>query len=551
MNNAANALPDDEPKPELSYREPSSSQQFWTSAKLALALPWRRFKQDSVLVIKLEGSIAEQPQPRFSSSLALPTICDCLLKAAYDPRVTGVVVKIDPLATGWGKLQELRRHVEVFNASGKMSIAYMERAGEKEYYLASAFKELYIPPSGYLALRGFTVGGTFLRGVLDKVGVEPEVKRIGKFKSAGDQLLRRDMSDAQREQLSALVDDIYQDFVQSVARSRGKTEQEVRDMLDAGIFDTQQYKEGGWVTDLKYEDEINDMLKPKTGGKEDEVAKVGLKKYASVRTSTFAGLSGSKAVAVIRTAGAIVGGKGASGTISAPSVIAQLRRAKKDKKIAAVVLRVDSGGGDALASDLMWREIRQLAEKKPVVASMSDVAASGGYYMSMGARKIVAEALTITGSIGVVTGKFNLQELYQKVGYNKELISRGRFAEMLADSKRQSEEEEALFAANAQYAYESFRDKAADSRGMGKESMQVRVCVVVGRRGGSCSRRGEKSLAAMCVLGGKGPWSKGLQVSCMSTPPCSISVRWVAGGVARESLGRFFPAHIPKHTASS
>ncbi|GAB4824168.1 hypothetical protein N2152v2_011214 [Parachlorella kessleri] len=460
-------------EPELVYKAPGIGEKFWTNFKLSFALPWRRFKHDSVLVLKLEGNIAEQPQGRFSNTVSLPAVCDCLLKAAYDPRVTGVVVKIDPLGCGWGKLQELRRHIELFNESGKMSIAYMERAGEKEYYLASAFKEVYMPPSGSLSLRGFTVGGTFLRGVFDKVGVQPEVKRFGKYKSAGDQLLRTDMSEAQREQLTALLDDIYDDFLTTIARSRGKTREEVAAMLDAGIFDMEQFKEGGWLTDLKYEDEINDMLKPKTGGKEDEVAKVSYNKYAKVRPSTFgAPLSGSKAIAVIRASGAIVGGKGTGNSITAPDIIRQLRAVKKNKKVAAVVLRVDSGGGDALASDLMWREISQLAAVKPVIASMSDVAASGGYYMSMAANKIVAEALTVTGSIGVVTGKFNLKELYDKVGYSKELISKGRYAQLFAESKSLSEDEEQLFDASALHAYESFRNKAAESRGMDQDAMQ-------------------------------------------------------------------------------
>lgn len=267
--------------------------------------------------------------------------------------------------------------MELFKQSGKWAIAYMERAGEKEYYLASAFDEIYAPPSASLSLRGLAVTGTFLRGVLDKVGVEPEVKRIGKFKSAGDQLLRKDMSEAQREQLTALLDDIYDDFVSTVASARGKTREEVEALLEAGVYDMEQFKSGGWVTDLKYEDELNDLVKARTGGKEDELRAVGLKKYAKVGRSAF-GIDGGKVIAVVRTSGAIIGGTGTGSNITAGAVIAQLRQLKKNKKIAAVVLRVDSPGGDALASDLMWREIRKLAEEKPVIASMADVAASGG-----------------------------------------------------------------------------------------------------------------------------------------------------------------------------
>lgn len=159
--------------------------------------------------------------------------------------------------------------------------------------------------------------------------------------------------------------------------------------------------------------------------------------------------------------------------ITAGAVVAQLRALRKDKSVAAVVLRVDSGGGDALASDLMWREIRRLDETKPVVASMGDAAASGGYYMAMAARRVVAESLTLTGSVGVVAGKFSLGALYEKVGYAKESLSRGRYARLLDDSRPMTADEGALFDASALHAYESFRDKAAASRGMAVEAMEA------------------------------------------------------------------------------
>jgi protease-4 len=179
---------------EVELPERTDFQKALTAFRLAFALPWRRFKGGSALAIKLGGALPEQPQPRFGGTTSLPAVCDCLVKAALDPRIAGVVVRIDPLAVGWAKVTELRRHVELFRRSGKWAVAYMERAGEKEYFLASAFGEIFMPPSASLSLRGLAVSGTFLRGVLDKVGVLPEVRRIGKFKSAGDQLLRSDMS---------------------------------------------------------------------------------------------------------------------------------------------------------------------------------------------------------------------------------------------------------------------------------------------------------------------------------------------------------------------
>jgi len=484
---------------------------FLTGLKLSLALPWRRFKSGSVLTIKLSGQIAEIPQGRFSSVVSLPDLCSVLRKAAVDPRIKGVCVKIDPLSTGWSKLQEIRRHVDHFKASGKYSIAFLERASEKEMYLASAFGEIYAPPSASVSLRGISVKGTFLRGTLDKIGIEPEVRRIGDYKSAGDQLLRDSMSEYQREQLSALLEDIYADFVEGLAMARGKTVQEVEAIVDEGIFDMERLMEVGMVDGLKYNDEIEDMLKERTDGKEDELRFVKFKKYRKVNPKAFGLTKGKKTIAVLRwvsdstdtrsarvfpsqshsltltltrthslhslcsfarTSGAIVGGEGQNNVITADKVIMQLRALKKNKKIAAVVLRVDSPGGDALASDLMWREIKKLGEEKPVIASMSDVAASGGYYMAMGCNKIVAEALTITGSIGVVTGKFCTAELAKKIGYASETISKGTYAEILNDARPFNDKEAELFDKAAWHAYESFRNKAAESRGMSVDDMQ-------------------------------------------------------------------------------
>ncbi|KAK9917362.1 hypothetical protein WJX75_003547 [Coccomyxa subellipsoidea] len=461
------------PTGELVFTPPTGFQKLLTSARLARALPWRRFKKGSVLVIELGGGITEKRQGRFAGANSMPQITGALKKAAYDPRVSGIYLKISPLSAGWAKLQEIRQYIEFFKQCGKFSIAYMAAGGEKEYFVGSACEEVYVPPSGSVSLRGLAVSGTFLRTALEKVGVEPNLVRIGKYKSAGDQLLRKDMSEAQREQLTALLDDIYEGFTTGIAQSRGKTTQEAEMMLDEGIYKMERYVESGWLTGLKYEDEILADLEKRTDSKPNKLKTVGLKKYSSVSPTAF-GIVGRKRIAVIRAAGAIVGGSGgrASGNVTAEDLIAQIRLVAEQKAFVGLVLRVDSPGGDALASDLIWRELRVLAEKKPVIASMGDVAASGGYYLSMAARKVVAEQLTITGSIGVITGKFSLEGLYKKVGYAKEVISKGRYAELLADNRGFSEEEDKYFEEQAQYAYESFRNKAALSRGIPIEKMQ-------------------------------------------------------------------------------
>jgi len=426
----------------------------------------------------LSDEIREVLPPSFSKTLSLPTICEALTKAAYDPRIKGLFVKIEPVDCGWAKLMEIRRHLEFFNASGKFSVAYIESGGEKEYFVASAFQEIYVPPSANVYLRGLSVSGTFVRGALDKVGIEPQVKRIGNYKSAGDQLLREEMSAYQKEQLQALLDDIYNGFTKEVARSRDMSVESVEKALDEGYISMEEYQRAGFFTDLKYKDEVIDMLKERLEitNKKSKLKRLSLKRYKSVSPSAFGLNKGKKVLAIVRASGAISSSDGVMSntgpSISAKEVIREIRKAAEMKNVVAIVLRVDSPGGEALASDLMWREIQQVARDKPVVASMADLAASGGYYMAMAAKKIVAEPLTLTGSIGVVLGKIGLGELYKRIGIGKEILSKGRYAEVLAENRSFTEDEDTYFTKLAGYAYTSFRDKAAESRGLTPDQMQ-------------------------------------------------------------------------------
>lgn len=466
------------PSGDLVYKRKGGWESFVVKCRMLIAWPWQRVKNGSVLKLKLTGQVREQYQSRFMQGLSLPQICENLIKAAHDPRISGVILQVEPLSCGWAKIEEIRRHIEYYKESGKPLVGYMPVGGEKEYYLACACKELYAPPGAYISLLGLKVQAQFLGGVLEKVGVEPQVQRIGKYKSAGDQLSRKDMSEANREMLTALLDDIYANFLQKISSSTGKSAADVEALLDKGIYSMEKLKEGGWITDIKYADEIEEMLKKRIGAKEDKPLRtVDYRKYSRVKLWTLALSGGGDCIAVIRAAGGISrqqgSGLAAAGEgIASDTFIEKIRLVRESKQFKAVVLRIDSPGGDALASDLMWREIKLLAEKKPVVASMADVAASGGYYMAMAAGVIVAESLTLTGSIGVVTVKFNLGELYQRVGFAKEIISRGKYAELDADQRAFRPEEEAWFAESAMNAYKSFRDKAALSRSMKIETME-------------------------------------------------------------------------------
>ncbi|KAB2633723.1 serine protease SPPA [Pyrus ussuriensis x Pyrus communis] len=466
------------PSGEFQFEKASAWKSFVVKLRMLIAFPWQRVKKGSVLTIKLRGQVSDQLKSRFSSGLSLPQICENLMKAAYDPRISGVYLQIESLNCGWGKVEEIRRHILDFKKSGKFVVAYVPACGEKEYYLASACQEIYAPPSAYFSLFGLTVQSSFVRGVLEKVGIEPQVERIGKYKSAGDQLARTTMSEENCEMLTALLDNIYGNWLDVISSTRGKKREDIENFINEGVYQVEKLKEEGWITNIQYDDEVISMLKERLGvQKEKTLPMVDYRKYSRVQQWTV-GLSGGKdKIAIIRASGSISrvqGGLSLPGSsIIGEQFIEKIRTVRESKRYKAAIIRIDSPGGDALASDLMWREIRLLAASKPVIASMSDVAASGGYYMAMAADAIVAENLTLTGSIGVVTGKFNLGKLYEKIGFNKEIISRGKYAEVLAAEQRSFRPEEAeIFAKSAQNAYKQFRDKAALSRSMTVDKME-------------------------------------------------------------------------------
>ncbi|KAG6411146.1 hypothetical protein SASPL_129220 [Salvia splendens] len=471
------------PTGDFVYRPRTAWEDFMVKTRLFFALPWRRFQSGSVLKLVLRGEITDQLRS-FSRALSLPQICGNFEKAAYDPRVAGIYLHIDNLSCGWGKLDEIRRHILDFKKSGKFIIGYVPTCGVKEYYIGSACEELYAPPNAYVGLYGFLVQASFLSGesvtlgVFEKIGVEPQVERVGKYKSAGDQLTRKSMSDENREMLASLLDNIYRNWLEKISLAKGKQKEDIENFINEGAHQVEGMKKEGLITDIKYDDEVMDLLRTRLGIPHTKLLPtVGYRKYCNVRRSTL-GLTGSKdLIAIIRASGSISRTPGRfnapSSRIIAEQFIQKIRRVKVSKKYKAVIIRIDSPGGDALASDLMWREIKLLAAAKPVIASMSDVAASGGYYMAMAANAIVAEKLTLTGSIGVVTGKFNLGKLYEYIGYNKEIISRGKYAEIFAAEHRPFRADEAeLFSKRAHDMYKQFRDKAASSRSMTVDKME-------------------------------------------------------------------------------
>ncbi|XP_074579705.1 serine protease SPPA, chloroplastic-like isoform X2 [Curcuma longa] len=422
----------DYPTGEFEMKELGWWKRLGVQLRLFFALPWERIEKGSVLKMQLRGKISDQLWTRFSSGLSLPQICENFLKATYDPRISGIYLHIEPLDCGWGKLDEIRRHILNFKKSG----------------------------------------------VLEKAGVHPEVHRIGPYKSVGEQLTHKSMSKEVREMFSSLLDSIYENWLKTISLSQGKRREEIENILNSGVYQVEKLKEEGWITNIMYDDEVLSMLKERLGQKhKKKLLMVDYSKYTRVRKSTLGLDGGKEPIAIIRASGVITRTRNpfsfASSGIIAEQLIEKIRSVRESNKFKAVILRIDSPGGDALASDLIWREIKLLAASKPVIASMSDVAASGGYYLAMAAGVILAEKLTLTGSIGVVKGRFSLHKLYGRIDLNKEILSRGQYAELnVADQRLLRPDEAELFAKSTQYAYKQFRDKAALSRSMTIDQME-------------------------------------------------------------------------------
>jgi len=385
----------------------------------------RRVKPNTVLSLRIEGDIPEQAPDSLREWLTGPTttvtdLTEAIERARTDPHITGLEVRVSETTMSMGKLQEVRDRIRAFNRSGKFSIAYLDFATNGSYYLASACQTVYLLPKSEFYIRGLMASTTFLRGTFDKLGIVPDFLHIGDYKNATNVYTEKKYTAAHREATQALVDDWYHEFVQGVAETRGLTPADVEKAVAAGPFNSDAVPATRLVDRLAYWDDARKLVEQKNHGYD---RRINLHTYLD-RT----GSDGGTHVAVVYATGTIVPGRGGDSPLGgelmgADTVAAQLRHAREDDSVRAVILRVDSPGGVAFASEVIRHELELTKRRKPVVVSMSDVAASGGYWISMSANRIVAEPGTITGSIGVLTGKFNILGLYQKLGMSKDFVS--------------------------------------------------------------------------------------------------------------------------------
>jgi protease-4 len=426
-------------------------------------------RKDNFLELKLSGKIEEEKSSGFFSKkkTTLLDIVQDIERAKKDKRVKGLIVKLDLLNAGIGKIQELREAFLDFRQNGKTVVFFMEGGSNKEYYLASSGNKIVMLPTGYLDLTGISAEVTFIKKTLEKLGIEAELEHIGDYKTASDLVTRDSMSVAHREMENWLLDDLYEQMSGDISRQRGMSQADLKSKIDQGPHSAKEAKEKGLVDELAYYDQIDQIIKDQAG---EKPYKLGFGRYAREENYKYSwGISPK--IAVIFATGSIMSGESGSNfflgkIMGSETIVGSIRKAREDRTIKAIVFRIDSGGGSGIASDVIWREIILCKGKKPFIVSMSDVAGSGGYFIACPGDTILADPGTITGSIGVISGKFNLKGLYEKIGFSKEVLKRGEHSDFFTTTRGFTEEERKMVRKLNQEFYDDFVNKVAEGRKM-------------------------------------------------------------------------------------
>src|SRR5205085_4365779 len=397
---------------------------------------------------------------------------EAMRRLAGDPGVKAVVLRTGRLPLGAGRSDELRSGIEGLRAAGKKVAFYLESAGDLDYSVASAADRVYAAPQAVLAVNGFSATALFAAAGLDKLGVKAEFVRSGAYKTAPDVFTRSDMSGEQREVVNALLDDVYGRYVRRVSLARHLDEEKFRRLLDRGLLTPQEAQAEGLVDGLVYPDQLEQEVGKLIG------AHVALKKIGTEPPAEKdPRWTRPPTIAVVRVEGDIARGEGGEDPLGivevagSDSIARRIHRLTDDPSVRAIVVRIDSPGGDGSASDLIWRELSRARKEKgkPVVASMGDVAASGGYYVAAAADEIVAGASTITGSIGVFVPKFDASELYGKLGLHFETVKRGKSADLFGTTRGLTPEEKQTLQEWVDQFYGQFVERVAQGRGLSKD----------------------------------------------------------------------------------
>ena len=428
---------------------------------------------DATLVLRVGGDLSEMAPADvvgYLRGVRTPTVrsfVESLRKAKVDSRIRAVLVKPTGFTSPyWGKVQEVRDAMLDFKKSGKPLYAYLEYGGDREYYLATAADRVYLMPSTSLDLVGVATYELFLKGTLDKIGAIPDLHRVGDYKTAVNTFTETGYTAAHKEMDEALNRDLFNQIVGGIATGRKKNETDIRQLIDQGPFLPEEALRAGLVDDVQYEDQVNTKLQG-----QGEPRQIDGDDYARV-SDTSLGLNRGPRLAIIYAAGTITGGKSgydpvSGAVIGSETLIEYIRQARRDRSVRGIVLRIDSPGGSATASDAVWRELmiaRNEREDRPIVASMSDLAASGGYYIALPAQLIVAQPSTLTGSIGIFGGKIVMGGVYEKLGARIESTSIGKHAEIESPVRPYNPDEVKKLDEQLQAFYDQFVEKVATSR---------------------------------------------------------------------------------------
>lgn len=438
-------------------------------------------KDNSVIHLKLDVPISENeienpfeglPIPGAESSLGLLPFKKVISNAKTDSKIQGIYLDLTIFMGGYGVAKEVRDALIDFKTSGKWIIAYSELYTEQAYYIASAANKVYLNPEGQIEFNGLSIEVSFFKKLFDKLEIKPQIFRVGDFKSAVEPFMLDKMSNENRLQLNELISDLHHTMLVDISETRNIGYDELKRMADKmSVTDTQSAIQFGLVDSLFYFDQVQDELRERLRlAKDGEINFINYGKYKK----SFSTYDDSKnEIAVIVADGDIIPGKSQNGMIGSDTFSEEIRKARNNDRVKAIVLRINSPGGSALASDIMWREIMLTTKVKPVIASMSDYAASGGYYLAMGCDTIVAQPTTITGSIGVFSVLFDVSSfLDNKIGITFDEVKTGEVGELVTITRPLTDVEKAVWQKKTEEIYNSFTSKAAEGRNMSVEELR-------------------------------------------------------------------------------
>lgn len=436
---------------------------------------------NSVLHLKLDAPITEQEfedpiseiYPQIGNqSIGLIQLKQVLKNAKTDPKISGIYLNASELTTGFSSVEEVRNALLDFRLSGKWVIAYSTSYSEGAYYLSSASDKVYLFPEGQLEFNGLATEVMFYKKLFDKLEIKPQVFRVGDFKSAVEPFVREDLSAENKLQLNSLLNSIYDEMLGKVSDSRKIPKDRLKQISDQMLVRNAKLAlENKLVDSLFYEDQVKAEMKTRLGLSEDD--DINLVSYARYRRTFSTVSTSANEIAVVVAEGEITSGEADQGIVGSETFVKEIRKARTNDNVKAIVLRINSPGGEFQASDEMWREVVLATEEKPVIASMSDYAASGGYYLAMACDTIVAQPNTITGSIGIFSILFDLSSfLDNKIGLTTEEVKTGEFGQMFTMTRPLTEMEKSIWQKQTEEVYETFTGKAALGRNMSQDDIK-------------------------------------------------------------------------------